>query len=84
MKFRIVPSSNMLLFCIRELLAPRPTPTLEDYPVSAVCDFLFSVSVAAIPISFIRNLRTRQAAVTTGTIHSAGHWRATLVPESLP
>jgi hypothetical protein len=56
----------MCCYFTEELLASHPTPTLEDHPVSAVCDFLFSVSVSAIPISFIRNLRARQAAVTTG------------------
>jgi hypothetical protein len=45
-----------------ELLAPRPTPKLEDHPLSAVRDCLFNVLSATLHIggcSSIRNLRTR-------------------------
>jgi hypothetical protein len=51
------------------LLAPRPTPKLEDHPSSAVRDCLFNLFAAALHtggLSSIRNLRTRHA-VTTGT-----------------
>jgi hypothetical protein len=29
-----------------ELIAPRPTPKLEDHPLSAVCDCLFNIFAA--------------------------------------
>jgi len=57
-----------------ELLAPRRTPKLEDYPLSAVRDCLFSIFAATLHIggrSSIRNLRTRHA-VVTGTHLSHG------------
>jgi len=47
-----------------ELLAPRPTPKLEDHTLSAVRDCLFNISTATFHIggrSSIRNLRTRHA-----------------------
>jgi hypothetical protein len=50
-----------------EELAPRSTPKLEDHPLSAVRDCLFSIFAATLHIggrSSIRNLRTRHAAVT--------------------
>ena len=49
------------------LLAPRPTPKLEDHPSSAVSDCLFIFFAATLLIgdrSSIRNLRTRHAVVT--------------------
>ena len=49
------------------LLAPRPTPKLEDHPWSAVRYCLFNLFAAALHIgvrSSIRNLRTRNAVVT--------------------
>ena len=49
------------------LLAPRPTPKLEDHPSSAVRDCLFNLFAATLLIggrSSIRNLRTRHAVVT--------------------
>jgi hypothetical protein len=49
------------------LLAPRPTPKLEDHPSSAVRDSLFNLFAATLLIrgrSSIRNLRTRHAMVT--------------------
>ena len=56
------------------LLAPRPTPKLEDHPSSAVRDCLFNRFAATLHIggrSSIRNLRTRHA-VVTGTHLSHG------------
>jgi len=50
-----------------ELLAPRPTPKLEDHPLSAICDYLFNIFAATLYIvgpSSIRKLRTRHAVVT--------------------
>ena len=50
-----------------ELLAPRPTPKLEDHPVSAIRDCLFNIFAATLLIggrSSIRNPRTRHAMVT--------------------
>jgi hypothetical protein len=49
------------------LLAPLPTPKLEDHPLSAVRDCLFNIFAATLHIggrSYIRNLRTRHAVVT--------------------
>jgi len=53
-----------LVFNREGLLAPRPTPKLEDHPSSAVRDCLFNLFAAALLIggrSSIRNLRTRHA-----------------------
>jgi hypothetical protein len=50
-----------------ELLAPRPTPKLEDHSLSAVRNCLFNIFAATLHIggrSSIRNLRTRHAVVT--------------------
>jgi len=56
------------MFFYREgLLAPRPTPKLEDHPSSVVRDCLFNLFAATLLIggrSSIRNLRTRHAVVT--------------------
>ena len=49
------------------LLAPRPTPKLEDHPLSAVHDCLFNLFAATLHIggrSSIRNLKKRHAVVT--------------------
>ena len=49
------------------LLAPRPTPKLEDHPLSAVRDCLFNLFAATLHTrgrSSIRNLRTSHAVVT--------------------
>ena len=50
-----------------ELLAPRPTPKLEDHPLSTVRDCLFNLFAATLHIggrSSIGNLRTRHDVVT--------------------
>jgi len=49
---------NMLRFYCEELLAPRPTPKLEDHPLSAVRDCLFNIFRSS-----IRNLKMRHAVV---------------------
>ena len=57
---------NMIRF-YGELVAPRPTPNLNDHPKMAVCDCLFDIFAATLHIggcSSIRNLRTRYAVVT--------------------
>jgi len=49
------------------LLAPRPTHKLEDHPLSAVRNCLFSIFAASLHIggcSSIRNLRTCHALAT--------------------
>jgi hypothetical protein len=54
------------------LLAPRPTPKLEDHPSSAVRGCLFNLFTATLHIggrSSIRNLRTRHAMVIGTHIH---------------
>jgi hypothetical protein len=53
-----------------ELLAPRPTPTLEDHTLSAIRDSLFNIFAASLHIggrSSIRKLTTRHG-VVTGTL----------------
>jgi hypothetical protein len=41
---------NVICFYGEELLAPRPTSRLEDHPLSAVCDCLFSIFAAPLHI----------------------------------
>jgi len=72
---------NKILLYAEELSAPRPTPKLEDHPLSADHDCLFNTFKATLHIgggSFIRNPRTRHA-VLTGThlspTHSTSHSR---------
>jgi hypothetical protein len=56
---------NKLNFYGEELLAPRPTPKLEDHHLSAVRDCLFNIftvtSLYLQAVASIRNLRTRHA-----------------------
>jgi hypothetical protein len=55
-----------MYFYGEELLAPRPTPKLEDHPLSAVRDCLFYIFAAALypgGRSSIRTLRTHHAVV---------------------
>jgi len=57
----------MICFYGEELLAPCPTPKLEDHPVSATRDCVFNIFAVALHIgscSSLRNLRTRHAVVT--------------------
>ena len=54
-------------FYRKGLLAPRPTPKLEDHLSSAFRDYLFNLFAATLLIGgrySIRNLRTRHAVVT--------------------
>jgi len=65
---------NKGFFYGEELLAPHPTPKLEDHPVSAVRDCLFNIFAATLLIggrTSIRNPRTHHAMVT-GTHLSHG------------
>jgi len=41
---------NIVNFYGEELLAPGPTPKLEDYPLSAVRDCLFNILAATLNI----------------------------------
>ena len=55
------------MFYRERLLAPRPTPQMEDHPLSPVHDCLFNLFAAILHIggrSSIRNLRTRNTVVT--------------------
>ena len=57
---------NMTRFYGEELLAPRPTPKLEDHPLSAVHDCLLNMFSGILHTgsnSSICNLRTRHAVV---------------------
>jgi len=57
---------NKIRFYGEELLAPRPTPKLEDHPLQIFRDCLFNIFAAILHIgdrSSIRNLRTRHAVV---------------------
>jgi hypothetical protein len=63
---------NKIRFCGENLLAPRPTPKLEDNHLSAFRDCLFNIFAATLHIggrSSIRNLRTRHAVVTWTQYH---------------
>ena len=71
-------SISELFFHGEELLAPRPTPKLEDHPLSDFRDYLFNLFAATLHIgghSSIRILRTRHA-VVTGT-HKHGEFSYT-------
>jgi len=72
---------NKASFYGEELSTPRPTPKMEDHPLSAVRDCLFSIFAATLHIgdrSSFRNLRTRHAVVTEThlglPIHRAGRF----------
>jgi len=61
------PLPNKPSFYGGALLAPHPTPKLENHLFSAVRDCLFNIFAAILHIggrSPIRNLRTRHAVVT--------------------
>jgi hypothetical protein len=67
------------------LLAPRPTPKLEDHTSSAVRGCLFNLFTATLHIggrSSIRNLRTRHAVVTGTHIHGDGSLHVPITPEA--
>jgi hypothetical protein len=58
---------NKIRFYGEELLAPPPTPKLEDHSLSTVRDCFFDILAATLQTggrSSIRNLRTRHAVVT--------------------
>jgi hypothetical protein len=64
---QVYPFRKKSTFYDEELLAPRPTPKLEDRPLSAVRDCLFIILPPTLHTeggSSIRNLRTRHAVVT--------------------
>jgi hypothetical protein len=65
----------MLVFYGRESLVPLSTLKLEDYPLSAVLDFLFSRLYLSLPyvygdFSCISNLRTLLAVVISNQLHA--------------
>jgi len=65
----------MIRFYGEELLAPRPNPKLEDYPLSAVRDCLVNIFTSTLHIGgrfSIRNLRKRYAVVTGTHISRQG------------
>ena len=77
---------NIIRFCGEELLAPRPTTKLEDYPFSAVRNCLLNIFAAALHIggrSSIRNLRTRHSLVTGPTYHGMVILMHDIIPVSL-
>jgi len=58
---------NMILFIYSELLAHRPTSTLEDHSLSALRDCLFNIFATTLHTrgrSSIRNLTKHRAVVT--------------------
>ena len=74
---------NMIHLYGEAVLASRPTPKVEDHPLSAVRSCLFNTFAATLHIggrSSIRNLRTRHA-VVTGTRLS---WLDVLGDEKTP
>jgi hypothetical protein len=57
---------NQIRFYGEEFLTPRPTSNLEDHPLSAVRDYLFSIFTVTVHIggrSSISNVKKRQAVV---------------------
>jgi len=60
---------NKILFYGDELLALRPTPTLNDHPLSAVRDCLFNIFAATFHVGGRSSTRNRrmQHAVVAGT-----------------
>jgi hypothetical protein len=61
------PFLNKATFYGEELLAPRPTPKLEDHSLSGVRDCLFNIFADTHCFggrSSVRNLKTRHAVVT--------------------
>jgi hypothetical protein len=57
---------NMICSNSEKLLATRPTPKIEDHPLSAVCDCLFNIFTATHHIGghfSICNLRTHHIMV---------------------
>jgi len=73
-----VNCSNMTRFYGEKLLAPRPTPKLEDHPLSAIRDCLINIFAATLHVggrSFILNLTTHHAVVTgTHLSHGVGKY----------
>jgi hypothetical protein len=62
----IDPFRNEFVFYGKELLAQRPTPKLEEHPLSFVRDCLFNLVTANLKLEAvptIRNPRTRQPEV---------------------
>jgi hypothetical protein len=58
---------NTIRFYVEKLLAPRPSPKLEDHPLSLVRDCLFNIFAATLHNggrSSNRNRKTRHAVVT--------------------
>jgi hypothetical protein len=58
---------SILSFYSEKLLAPRPTPKLEDHSFSAVCYYLFNISAATLHTGgrfSIRNLRACRVMMT--------------------
>jgi hypothetical protein len=71
-----------VIFYGEELLAPRPTPKVEDHPLLAVRNCLFNVFAATLYTegrSSIRNVRTRHAVVTGPTEHLSPRLRQSVV-----
>jgi hypothetical protein len=62
-KYRVTFCNNLVL-CGEKLLAPRPTPKLQDDPWSAVCDVIHSYLLCLEVVSSIHNPRTRRVVVT--------------------
>ena len=60
-RFSLWTIRNMIRFYSEELLAPRPTPKLEDHTLSAVRDCLFNIFATTLHLgglSSFRSLRT--------------------------
>ena len=66
-RFLLQVTRKRICYNGKELSARRPNPKLENHPLSAVRDCLFSIFAAPLHTagrSFVRNLRTRHAVVT--------------------
>jgi len=68
---------NKANFYGKELSTTCPTPKMEDYPLSAVCDCLFNIFTATLHIggpSSIHNLRTCHPVVTRDPLTTERVW----------
>jgi hypothetical protein len=75
-KYRVTFRNNLVL-CGEKLLAPRPTPKLQDHPWSAVHDVIHSYLPCLQVISSIHNPRTRRVVVTGTHMTDNCTWKCT-------
>jgi hypothetical protein len=75
-KYRVTFRNNLVL-CGEKLLAPRPTPKLQDLPWSAVRDVIHSYLPCLQVVSSIHNTRTLRVVVTGTHMTDNSIWKCT-------